>query len=190
MSTRGLKITFRGAAFLLALVLSLPVWASGYSSVRREWTRSKQWFEPRNMNAEMIWHATYFSPEFRKAYEQEIIQRKYMGPVEAARFVAEQEKKQATTNTFFVGLYTRKEYKEFSMGAESFWQAVLVAENGQEAVPISIEMVPISPLEKILFPYLSRWSAAYRVVFPRIDTGRKFGLILRSVLGETHLQWK
>ncbi|MDO8526429.1 MAG: hypothetical protein Q7T03_01935 [Deltaproteobacteria bacterium] len=190
MSMRGLKNAFN--VFLLVILLfgfAGTSYAKSYRSIQRKWTNHKEWFSAIDMSVAMLWHATYFSPEYRRAYEQEYIQRHYLDPVASARFIAEQEKDQAGTDEFFIGLYTRKSYKEFSLGKESFWQIVLVTDNGEEVQPIRIDLVPLTPWESILYPYLTRWSYGYRVVFPKANTGKKFTLILRSVLGATDLEW-
>ncbi|MDP2600115.1 MAG: hypothetical protein Q8P84_05195 [Deltaproteobacteria bacterium] len=185
-------------ALSLVLVLSVVAGAAfaGYPSSYkkylgslREWTRHKQWYSPKTMQAEMLWHATYFSPDFRRMYTKEIIKRKYMDPVEAAQFVAQQEREQAASDAFFIGLYTIKAYREFSMGEESFWEAVLIPESGEEIKAIGVEKIDVKPLEKILFPYLGRWSKGYRVRFPKVDAGQTFTLVLRSVIGTTELKW-
>ncbi len=159
-----------------------------YRSVLKEWTRHKQWYSPVTMQAEMLWHATYFSPEFRHAQEQETIKRKYLDPVEASVYIAQQEKKQSAYEEFFVGLYTIKAYREFSLGKSSFWETVLVKEDGEEIFPVGIEPIEIRPFEKILYPYLGRWDKGYRVLFPKSNLN-KFSLVLRSVVGETKLKW-
>lgn len=141
------------------------------------------------MQTKVIWHATYFSPEFRRAFVAEHAEKKHLSAVGAARYLAEQEKKQSEGEEFFIGMVTRKPYRNFSLGQESFWEAVLTLENGEELRPKRIDFVEITPYEQVLFPYLNRWSKAYRVVFPKTDLGEKFQLTLRSVIGQTHLKW-
>lgn len=175
---------------LMVLGVVTPTYAKdSYRSFVKKWTEHKQWYSAKTMQAEMLWHATYYSSEFRRALEQEYIKRKYLNPIEAAQYVAEQEKKQAEGDEFFIGLYTVKPYRAFSMGKESFWQIRLFSESGEEIEPLRIDIVEITPLEKILFPYLKRWEQAYRVVFPKLPLGNSFELVLRSVIGETRLKW-
>ena len=191
MSMPGFKNSSKYFLVLVFLLgFSASVHAKSYNSVLRKWTKHKQWFNTETLQVDMLWHATYFSPEFRRAYEEKHIKIKYLDPVAAARFIADQEKQQTEGDEFFIGLYTSKPYKEFSTGPESFWEAVLVTQDGQEFKAARVDMVPITPYEKILFPYLNRWSKGYRVVFPKVPSAKKFELIMRSVLGETHLKWK
>ena len=184
---KNLSKTFLLLVFLLGIVPH--VHAKSYNSMVRRWTQHKQWYNAETLQVDMMWHATYFSPEFRRAFEEKHIQIKYLDPVAAARFIADQEKQQTEGDEFFIGLYTNKLYKEFSLGKESFWEALLLTEDGETLKPIRIDMIPLTPYERILFPYLNRWAKGYRVVFPKAPTGKKFELIMRSVLGETHLKW-
>ncbi|OGQ46843.1 MAG: hypothetical protein A3H42_02060 [Deltaproteobacteria bacterium RIFCSPLOWO2_02_FULL_46_8] len=190
MSNNGLKNVFK--IFLtVALVsgLSGVVHADSYKTTLREWTRHKQLFSVQTLQTKIMVHATYYSPAFRKAYEAEHIKKKYLDGVDAQTYVEEQERKQSQGDEFFVGMYVRKPYKEFSQGKESFWEAVLTTASGEELSPIRIEQVPITPYEKVMFPHLNRWSQAYRVVFPKTDLKEPFTLTMRSVIGQTHLHW-
>ena len=185
MSLKKLKI---GLLVLLLLSFGLPIEA-GYRSTLNHSTKSKQWFSTENFHANIIWHATYYSPKFRRAHEKRDIQKKYLDPIEAARYIAEQEKQQATYDEFFIDLYARKPYEQLTLGKDSFWELVLQTKSGELIKPLSIEFVEITPYEEVMFPYLTRWSKGYRVLFPKTDLGRSFKLILRSVIGKSELKW-
>lgn len=174
---------------VLAFSFSADLHAKSYRSFVHEWTRHKQLYNTVNMQTKIILTATWFSPEFRTAYEKEHIKRKYLDEAEAAVFTAEQERRKGAGDEFFIGFYTRKPYKEFSSGAESFWKAVLTTADGTELEPVRIEPIPITPYERVMFHYLDRWSYAYRIVFPKTDLTPPFTLTMRSVIGQTHLHW-
>lgn len=177
-----------GLIVLLILGLSSPAWA-GYRSTLNKWTKSKQWYSAQNFHANVIWHATYFSPEFRRAKARRYIQKKYLGPKEAAQYIAAQEKKQAAVHEFFVGVYTRKPYRHITSGSDSFWEMVLTTASGEVVEPVSVEIVAIEPYQEVMYPYLNRWSKGYRVTFPKVSLGDSFKLTLRSVIGESTLKW-
>lgn len=185
MSLKRWKI---GLALLCLVSFGQPLQA-GYRSVLNQWTKSKQWFSTETFSANVIWHATYFSPEFRRAFTKRHIQKKYLGAVEAAQYVAEQEKRQAESYEFFLGIYTRKPYRHISSSKDSFWNVVLTTENGEVVKPLSLEMIDIEPYEKVMYPYLNRWSQGYRVVFPKVALGSSFRLTLQSVLGQSTIKW-
>lgn len=184
----SLKKSIIGLVVLFTLPINLPSHA-GYRSVLNKWTQSKQWYSTQTFQANIIWHATYFSPELRRAQTQRHIEKKYLNPMEAARYVAEQEKRQAASHEFFLGIYARKPYRQITSGNDSFWEVVLTTEQGEIAKPTSLEIVDIEPYEKVMYPYLNRWSKGYRVVFPKAALGSNFKLTLRSVLGESTVKW-
>lgn len=166
------------------------LYANSYKSTLREWTRHKQLFNTQTLQTKIMVYATYYDPEFRKAYEEEHIKKKYLDDVKMETYIAEQEQKQSQGDEFFVSMYVRKPYKEFSQGKESFWEAVLTTAGGEEISPVRIEEVSVTPYEKVMFPHLNRWSHAYRVVFPKTDLKKPFTLTMRSVIGQTHLHWE
>lgn len=174
---------------LLALTFTLPLEAAGYRSLLRKSTRSKQWYSTQTFQANVIWKATYFSPEFRRAFAKKHAKKNFLGPLESAQYMAKQEEKQSRVDEFFVGLYARKDYRSLALGENSFWEVVLINEKGEAVEPESIEFVEITPYERIMFPYLDRWSQGYRVLFPKTELGSHFKLSLRSVLGESVLKW-
>lgn len=184
-----MKRSIAGLAVLWVLSWGGSAFA-GYRSVLNQWTGSKQWFSTETFSANIIWHATYFSPEFRRAFAQRHVKKKYLDAVEAARYLAEQEAKQAKAHEFFIGIYTRKPYRNVTSGSDSFWEMVLTTADGRVVEAASVEMVPIGPYEKVMYPYLNRWSQAYRVTFPKVTLGDSFKLTLRSVLGQSSLAWK
>lgn len=183
-----MKRWMAGFVLLSALSLALPLWA-GYRSVLNKWTHSTQMYSVKDLQAKIIWHATFFSPDFRRARAKRHIEKKYLGPVESARYLAAEERKQSEVHEFFVALYARKPYRHITSGEDSFWEMVLTTASGEVVEPSLVEAVGVHPYEEVLFPYLNRWSKGYRVVFPKADLGDSFSLTLRSVIGESTLKW-
>jgi len=163
---------------------------AGYGSLRRKWTKSERIYTLKSLDTVLLWKTTYFSPEFRRAKTQKHIQLKYLDPMEAAQVVEKEEKRQEKYHEFFLSIFTQKDFQQFSMSPDSFWKMILTAEDGTVVHPVSIEMVPVGPYEQKMFPYLNRWSKAYRVLFPKAPLGNRFKATLRSVAGESTIQWK
>ena len=184
---KSLKIWIVGFVAFFSFVGAAQ--AKSYRSTLREWSHSKQLFSTTTMQTKVIWHATYYSPEFRRAFVEEHVKKKHLDAIEAARFLQKEEEKQDEGDEFFIGMYTRKPYKNFSLGQESFWEAVLTTKDGEGLKPVRIDFVEITPYEQVMFPYVNRWTQGYRVVFPKTDLGDSFKLTLRSVIGQTHLKW-
>lgn len=147
-------------------------------------------YTAKNFDAQLIWRATLFTDSYRRAHEQRHIEVNHLGPIEAARWIAEEEKRQAEGWEFFVALYAHDEAKEFSLQPDSFWKVVLTTSQGEELRPTSIEMIPVSPYVSVMYPYVDRWSHTYRVVFQKTDLGGRTKLTLQSVLGSSTLSWR
>jgi len=164
--------------------------ARGYHSSLKHMTKKDSVYGLDNFSARLIWRATFFSDDFRKSFEKKHISINHLGALEAAKFVAEQEYLQSKGWTFFIGFYTRKEYKQFTSGKDSFWKIDLITQFGERVTPIEIDSLPVTPYERIMFPYLNRWSRAYKIVFPKVKLGKKFKLFLYSVVADSTLKWK
>lgn len=183
---KKLKIGF---VLILGISFGLPIAQASYRSVLNKWTQSRQWFSTQTFSANIIWHATYFSSELRRAQAERHVKRNYLNAKEAAQYMANQEKRQSEVDEFFLGIYTRKPYRQITSGKDSFWEVVLTTEQGEVVKSTSLEMVDIQPYEKVMYPYLNRWTKGYRVVFPKVALGSNFKLTLRSVLGESTVKW-
>lgn len=141
------------------------------------------------MKVAILCDATFFSDSFRKAHIKEHIKRKLLDGEDRERFIDKQKEQEAQGHEFFVAMYTPKDYKHFSLDEATFWKARLHTESGEVLAPISIEFVEVTPYTQVMFPYVTRWSYAYRVVFPKEELGKKFTLTMHSPVGETHLHW-
>ena len=177
--------------FIVGTVFFLPQsHAASYQGELRKVTERGRIYTAKNFDAQLIWRATLFTDSYRRAHEQRYIEVNHLGPIEAARWVAEAEKHQAEGWEFFVALYAHDEAKEFSLQPESFWKVVLTTSQGEELRPESIEMIPVSPYVFVMYPHVDRWSQTYRVVFPKADLGGRAKLTLQSVLGTSTLSWR
>lgn len=177
-----------GLIVLCLISLCLPARA-GYRSVLNKWTQSKQLYSLTDVHAKVLWHATYFSEEFRRAKAERHIKKKYLGSDEAATYLASEEQQQGKVHEFFVSIYTRKPYRHITSGSDSFWEMVLTTASGEVIKPELVEPVGVHPYEEVMYPYLNRWSQGYRVLFPKTALGGSFKLTLRSVIGESSLKW-
>lgn len=192
MFENGWKSFVSGLALGVFLLFSVPGvgFAKSYRATLHQWTRSKQYFDTTNMKPKVVWHATYFSPQFREAFIKRVEKLKYLEGEAAVRFVEKEQLRQDAGHDFIIAMYAPKEYRRFSLGKDSFWELLLTTEGGEVLRPISIEQTDITPYEKKLYSYIDPWSKLYRVVFPKKALGKNFTLTLRSVVGETHLRWK
>jgi hypothetical protein len=147
-------------------------------------------FDYTTWDAKIIWRISFFDDQFRREFAKKHAKIHYMGPVETAQWMAEQQYIQDREWDFVVVMYSKKEYKKFSMEPDSFWEIILTTGTGETVYPASIEQISITPYEKIMFPYIDRWSKLYRVSFPKVDLGNEINITMRSILGHSTLTWK
>lgn len=175
---------------LIIVLLSSALACASYRGDLRKYTKSAKMFELRNFEAILIWNATFFSEKFRKSFEEKHIKIHHLEPAEAIQYRAEQRYEQSNEWEFFVGFYTQSDFKKFSNEYDSFWKMYLSTESGEKVKPLSVEMMPVTPYEKKMFPYLDRWSKGYRVTFPKVNLGDRFELTLHSIEGKSTLKWR
>lgn len=184
-----------GKRFTAVLIISVVLLTSqaataGYGFNLAKATRSSRLFNFETLDANLIWHATFFSENFRRVYEERYIERNHMNALEAAKFVGAEERRQSAGWEFFISFYTKKDYKKFTMEPDSFWKIHLTTADGEVVRPEEIEAIPVTPYEKVMFSHLNRWSKAYRVTFPKVSLGDEFALTIESVIGKSTVKWK
>jgi len=131
------------------------------------------------MDAKLMWKATFLTDEVLDAQDA-LLAKKNMN----------EKVVRPEGEAFFVSLYTKEDLKEFSLYSDSVWKAYLVDANGVEVPAESVQVVSITPTERVFYPYLDRWNKAYMVKFPAVELGEKPQLVLRSIVAESKLKWK
>ncbi|MBI4211275.1 MAG: hypothetical protein HY540_01420 [Deltaproteobacteria bacterium] len=173
-----------------SLLFSFHVSAKSYRSELRQATKQGRIYDAKTWDANLLWHATLFTDDYRQTFDRKHIELQRLDSVEAARWIAGEQTQQSKGWEVFMGLYSKSDYKAFSSGAETFWHAELIGADGKKVQPVSVEAVPTTPYQFVMFPHLSRWAKTYRVVFPKIDLGTSPALSLWSVIGESKVTWK
>lgn len=183
---------FTAYAVLIAVILQSNVSYGAkevYRSAIRLATHKGQAYDANTWDAKVIWYATFFDDYFRRAYANRTAKINHMGPLETAQLIEDQENTQAKEWDFFISMYTKKDYKKFSLDSNSFWQIYLTTGSGEVVWPTAIEQVSVTPYELVMFRHINRWSKCYKVVFPKVDLGNTVQLTLQSIVGSTHLDW-
>ena len=162
--------------------------AKSYSGELRKATESGKVYDLETMDARIVWHATLFTPGFRRAFAKRHVKLNHMAALEAAKWVAEAEMEQAEVWEFFVSMYTKKDYKGLDMDEDSFWKIRLIAD-GESYAPLTIERLSKTPYYKQMYKYIDRWSHLYRVVFQKVSLGKKPELSIYSIMGKSNLKW-
>lgn len=164
--------------------------AASYRKELKKATERGRMYDTENGNAKIIFDATLFTNDFRRAFGQKDADIRHLEPTEAARSLAEQMEKQAVWWEVFVSMYTRKEYKDYSLTPNTFWSSYITTEYGDRVYPVRIEKVDVTPYWKVMFPKINRWAKAYRVLFPKVELGKKASFTLQSVVGKRTITWK
>lgn len=178
-------------SFILVFTLLFSITAqAGYHSDVSKVTKKGSLYNTTQWDAKLLWSATLFTDEFRKSFAEEHIKVEHLEATEAARYFADQMKKQENSTEFMVFLYTKKDYKKFSSSEDAFWKVFLELPSGEKVKPSTVESLPQSPYIQVMFPHVNRWSKVYRVTFPKQDLHGNMKLHLQSVVGESVLKWK
>jgi hypothetical protein len=175
---------------VFSLATLIPSFAFGtYTKELKGSTRRGRLYDINDGNAKIIFDATLFTDDFRKAFAEKDAKIRHLEPFEADRSIAEQMSLQKSSWEVFVAMYTRKDYKEYSLGPNTFWKSFMTTEHGDKVLPVKIEKITIKPYWKVMFPNINRWARAYRVIFPKVPLGKKASFTLQSVVGERSITW-
>lgn len=170
-------------------VLPLP---DPYGKVLRRYSRRGESYSFQDMQAKIIWWATYASDEFRDAFRTEYDRVYPQGQDARAK---ERSKPWITPDpqaTFMVGIYALK--REMSdLDSEKSLQDLSLEVDGHFYKPKLIEKIPTTQFEIYFFNYLNLWFKTYRVVFPFEGLHNRdvaFKLHLHGVAGGSALKFK
>lgn len=182
------------ALFFLFLSFS-AIAKEGYSSLLKKWTRQKAVYTWDNLEANVIWHATYFSEDFRKARLDRLANLYEWSSAEANTHEREDEKEGHRQDVFFMSIYAgSSKWSEFGKDTGS-WRFVLEAEGESEGrgpvEAVGLEKVVVTGTERKLFPYTDRWSEGYLLRFPKtLRPGEPFHLRMAGIPAKSELVWK
>ncbi len=178
------------AVVFIALAVCCSGAHASYRSHVKKATKQGRLYDMTTGNARILMDATLFTDDFRRVFAEKDADIHYLNDSAAAELLADQMAIQQKGWEIFVGMFSPKDYTVFSTKSDSFWNAHLVTSLGEVVDPISIEEVKINPYWRVMFPYLTRWSRAYRVVFPKAALGDSAQMLMQSVVGETSVKWK
>ncbi len=177
----------------VAAMLAVAVAAeakSSYKSALKEWTRTGKVYVWDNMEARLIWSATYLSPGFRAARREKLDRLLEWTGEELTRKVREDAEESAAYDVFFLSVYAGSAVFPEIGKDDGLWRFFLDA-NGSTTEPAQIERLPVTQVDRDLYPHLDKWSRAYYVRFPKtLRSGDAFTLRMAGIPAKSQLVWK
>jgi hypothetical protein len=157
--------------FTLLLIMIVPVnaWStkSSYKQILKEWTRDDEAYSWGEIEARLVWHATYFSPDFREAKVERYAKLYQLKEGEVERLRAEEMADSEKFDSFFVAIYAGSRIYPDIGKDRSLWKLVLETSEGDSIQPAMWEEIPKNQVTRTLFPYIDRWSRLFEVKFPK-----------------------
>jgi len=186
---RGSKI----ALFILIVVLLKPldVLASGsYRPILKKWTRHQRIYVVDNFEARLLWHATYFSKEFRDTYFQRLNDFMQGPPEEGLKRKKLNDEDAQKFDVFFVSIYSGSSAWPEIGDNSAQWKFILETSHGKKVFEKVSEKIRVTEVERHMFPYLDRWSQGFWVKFPKtILPEESFRLKISGMPVRSELKW-
>ncbi len=175
---------------LLCLLVSASAGAESYRSILKDWTRKGRDYTVDNLEMRLAWQATYWSEAFRSARRERMAKLLEWSEEEAAGQRLQDEREARVYDEFFVGIYAGSNaYPE--IGKETGEWRIALAVEGTVIRPVLFERVQINEVDRQLYPYLTRWSKAFRIRFPKtIRPGSPFALKMMGIPARSELVWQ
>jgi hypothetical protein len=93
---------------------------------------------------------------------------------------------------FHLALYTPKRQWNDLESEESLWKARLAGAGGADVSPLRVEMLEKTDKSPVQYPYVTKWTREYRLVFPAPEGGsgaRPPTLVLAGPLGQLRFEF-
>jgi hypothetical protein len=176
-------------AAMLAIAVAAEAGTS-YQSSLKEWTRTGKVYVWDNMEARLIWNATYLSPEFRAARREKLDALLEWTDGELATKIREDAEESAAYDVFFLSVYAGSAVSPEVGKDDGLWRLFLDTKSDAVA-PAQMERLPVTQVERALYPHLDKWSRAYYVRFPKtLRPGEPFTLRMAGVPAKSQLVWQ
>lgn len=182
------KIVIAIAALLLTV--DLPAKEPSYEKILKQWTRRDQVYSWDNFEARMIWNATYLSDDFRSAQRRKMDALYEWSDEELSLNIRRDAEESRRADVFIVSIYAgSSDWPEVGKD-DGRWRIVLETDGARVVENDKFERIPVTQIERTLYPYLDKWSELYRVSFPKAIRGGSFRLRLTGIPARSELVWK
>ncbi len=177
--------------FVLTLATPLSAWSQkSYKSILKDWTRDDEAYNWSEMEARMVWHATYLSDDFRAAKIERYAELYKLNPEEVLKLKTAEQEQAAKHDAFFVAVYAGSRVYPDIGKDRNLWRLVLETPAGS-VQPLVWEEVPRNQVTRTLFPYIDRWARLFEVKFPKSIQSQTANISLKmvGVPADSTLSW-
>jgi hypothetical protein len=177
--------------------------ASDYDAVLDRWTRSSELIELQGVDARIAAAATYFSWDFRSAYNVRFAFDARLSDADRAALFERSRQEAEQSHEFYVALTTTQVRWGQLNRPSSAWQIRLIDDRGREVHPSRVVAERRqTPADRSYFPFVTPWRQVFQLFFPRRAPGadgtdyevlgpdtRYFVLRFSGPLGALDLRW-
>jgi hypothetical protein len=181
----------------VSLQSTIELSAGDYGEVLERWTRNDRLYD--KLYSVLFAHATFHSPEFRRAFllrHRDIYGR---GSEEARRLSLTSEGADEQLEFFLSAWTPDVKWNDFAE-PNSIWRITIQGlEPDAEPVDGKVEKIKTTANIRVIYPYITDFAKTYAVRFPRATASGKpvitssspgFMLKISSGLGQMSLEWR
>jgi hypothetical protein len=188
---RHIKILLLVMAGLL--ILPPVAWSAkfNYKSILKQWTRGDEAYNWTNLEARLVWKATYLSNTMLDALITKTSELYEMHPEEAEKYLEEEKAGRDKYDAFIVSVYAgSREHPEVGKDRH-LWRMVLESPDHRPVEPAIWLPLPKTHLTHVLYPFQDRWSKTFLVKFPKITEAetREIQLKMVGIPADSQLTW-
>jgi hypothetical protein len=161
-----------------------------YGDALSRYTRKAELYE--GFDTIALGWATWRTAELRRALAEASVQAYDLEGRAAEAMLREEQETPELTREFHLSLYTPKPDWNDLESANTLWRAYLEAPGEGRVEPSRIAFLPKSDKSAVEYPYVSRWTREYSLVFPAIGKGGEsvhLALVLTGPLGTIRFQY-
>lgn len=169
--------------------------ASHYKKSLKQYTRHDNVYEWDNMEARVIWNATYLSDDFRAARRKRLAELYEWSAKEQKQQELRDREELKKYDAFILTIYSGSS-KWSEIGKDSGkWKIVLKLNDNTPVENSKFERLPATEVERGLYPQLDKWSQIYLIQFPKslpdsLRQGESFRLKMTGIPAKSELIWK
>ncbi|MBI2343635.1 MAG: hypothetical protein HYV02_04810 [Deltaproteobacteria bacterium] len=159
---------------------------SSYKHSLRAWHRHAEVFDVNSLRAELLWDAVHVTPTLRDIRMDREAQLRHTSVNDVRRHIDAAWWWEGTL--FYINFFAPRDAKDL-LAPDGYWRLELTDGHGTPYAQGRIVEVPVTPIARKLFPFLTHWSKTYLVVFPRVGPG-PLALTLYGLNATSTLRWE